>query len=190
VLSAVYLCYLVFQLFSHKNIYDNSYPNFQKPELHISKHNLESHVAEEERTVDATAFTPTSSLRHSRNDESDPNHDERDLEEGSVEEDEPQMSLPVTIALLIVITVVCSPSTFRVLRIDYFKKCLCITTECLVKSIDGLTTSTFINKEFVGLILLPILGNVEGESILRRPIYLFRRLILFTRDQDCGQGIS
>lgn len=34
-----------------------------------------------------------------------------------------------------------------------------VTAEFLVDSIDGLTSSGSINKEFVGVILLPIVGN-------------------------------
>jgi Ca2+:H+ antiporter len=34
-----------------------------------------------------------------------------------------------------------------------------VTAEFLVDSIDGMTSSGLINKEFVGIILLPIVGN-------------------------------
>jgi Ca2+:H+ antiporter len=37
-----------------------------------------------------------------------------------------------------------------------------ITAEWLVDSIDGLTDSGAIGKEFVGIILLPIVGNAAG----------------------------
>jgi Ca2+:H+ antiporter len=37
-----------------------------------------------------------------------------------------------------------------------------ITAEWLVDSIDGLTQSGTISKEFVGIILLPIVGNAAG----------------------------
>jgi Ca2+:H+ antiporter len=54
--------------------------------------------------------------------------------------------------------------------ISYFRKtCLLIfrqvvgfTAECLVGSINGLTSSGNISKEFVGMILLPIVGNAAG----------------------------
>ena len=39
-----------------------------------------------------------------------------------------------------------------------------VTAEWLVDSIDGMTDSGKINKEFVGLILLPIVGNAAGTS--------------------------
>lgn len=38
-----------------------------------------------------------------------------------------------------------------------------VTAEWLVDSIDGLTASGVISKEFVGVILLPIVGNAAGR---------------------------
>jgi len=38
-----------------------------------------------------------------------------------------------------------------------------VTAECLVDSIDGLTASGAIGKEFAGVILLPIVGNAAGH---------------------------
>jgi Ca2+:H+ antiporter len=40
-----------------------------------------------------------------------------------------------------------------------------VTAEFLVDSIDGLTASGKIKKEFVGIILLPIVGNAAGTQI-------------------------
>jgi len=40
-----------------------------------------------------------------------------------------------------------------------------VTAEFLVDSIDGLTESGKIKKEFVGIILLPIVGNAAGTQI-------------------------
>jgi Ca2+:H+ antiporter len=37
-----------------------------------------------------------------------------------------------------------------------------VTAEWLVGSIDGLTQKNAISKEFVGIILLPIVGNAAG----------------------------
>ncbi|KAJ7104214.1 Sodium/calcium exchanger protein-domain-containing protein [Mycena belliarum] len=58
------------------------------------------------------------------------------------EEETPQLSLAMTIGLLVVVTVV-----------------VAVTAEWLVDSIDGLTEGGAISKEFVGVILLPIVGN-------------------------------
>jgi len=67
-----------------------------------------------------------------------------DVETAHEDEDEeaPQLSLAVTIGLLAVVTV-----------------CVAITAEWLVDSIDGMVEGGHIQKEFVGVILLPIVGN-------------------------------
>jgi len=69
-----------------------------------------------------------------------------DIENGAPKEEEdeevPQLSLYMTIGLLAVVTVF-----------------VAVTAEWLVDSIDGLTASGAITKEFVGVILLPIVGN-------------------------------
>jgi len=67
------------------------------------------------------------------------NGDHSDEEE---EEEQPSMSVPLTIALLTTVTVL-----------------VAVTAEFLVSSIDGMTDKGGISKEFVGLILLPIVGN-------------------------------
>jgi Ca2+:H+ antiporter len=54
----------------------------------------------------------------------------------------PKMSVPVTVLLLTCVTVL-----------------VAVTAEWLVDSIDGMTQRSGISKEFVGVILLPIVGN-------------------------------
>ncbi|KAN0120701.1 calcium/proton exchanger [Russula decolorans] len=109
ILLFIYLCYLVFQLFSHKNLYDDNHGDVQQ----------------------SVAY---------------PSNDARSLEAGSEGEGEieeqPKMGMQTTVILLIVVTVL-----------------VAITAEFLVDSIDGLTSSGHISKGFVGLILLPIVGN-------------------------------
>ncbi|KAN0124599.1 calcium/proton exchanger, partial [Lactarius tabidus] len=112
----IYLCYLVFQLFSHKNLYEDDHKDVQK----------------------SVAYTPTLARKlHT--------HTAHDVEAASKlegEEEKPQMSSQIAIGLLIAITVA-----------------VAITAEFLVDSINGITESGHISKEFVGLILLPIVGN-------------------------------
>ena len=68
---------------------------------------------------------------------------ERQHEEEEKEgEAEPELSMPMAIGLLVVVTVL-----------------VAVTAEWLVDSIDGLASSGKISKEFIGLILLPIVGN-------------------------------
>jgi Ca2+:H+ antiporter len=59
----------------------------------------------------------------------------------------PELSLPVTIVLLVVVTVF-----------------VAVTAEWLVDSIDGLASGGGISKEFIGLILLPIVGNAAEHA--------------------------
>ncbi|KZT59714.1 calcium/proton exchanger [Calocera cornea HHB12733] len=58
------------------------------------------------------------------------------------DEQELQMNVPVTIGLLLIVTVLVG-----------------VTAEFLVDSIDGVTATGAISEEWVGLILLPIVGN-------------------------------
>lgn len=58
------------------------------------------------------------------------------------DEEIPELSMPMTLGLLVVVTVL-----------------VAVTAEFLVSSIDGLASGGGISKEFIGLILLPIVGN-------------------------------
>jgi len=113
ILLFIYICYLVFQLFSHKNLYEEDHKDVQK----------------------SVAYTPNL-LRKL--------HVTQDVEASKEEdEDKPQMSSRMAIVLLVFITVAVT-----------------ITAESLVDSIDGISSSCHISKEFVGLFLPIIVGNV------------------------------
>ncbi|KAH9003009.1 calcium/proton exchanger [Lactarius hatsudake] len=132
--ASVYLCYLVFQLFSHKNLYEDDHPNVQKSVKYTPRLAKKLRVTYRKGDEGAISSGPVPS--------SPPPHD---AEAGLAEEEEeekPQMSSQMAIALLVVVTVI-----------------VAITAEFLVGSIDGLTEGGQISKEFVGLILLPIVGN-------------------------------
>jgi len=75
--------------------------------------------------------------------------DEEQLGATEPEEDEeiPELSLPMTITLLVVVTII-----------------VAVTAEWLVDSIDGLAAGGGISKEFIGLILLPIVGNAAEHA--------------------------
>ncbi|KAI0280806.1 Sodium/calcium exchanger protein-domain-containing protein [Russula aff. rugulosa BPL654] len=140
ILLFIYFCYLVFQLFSHKNLYDES--DIQESVLYPSKLAKTLHAS----TSLGRGMTPAPSSPPPTDGVIDPGQqDARTLEAGSQGEEEiekPEMSLQTTIILLIIVTVL-----------------VAITAEFLVDSIDGLTASGHISKGFVGLILLPIVGN-------------------------------
>ncbi|KIP05016.1 hypothetical protein PHLGIDRAFT_36633 [Phlebiopsis gigantea 11061_1 CR5-6] len=153
ILLFIYLSYLVFQLFSHKNLYnDSTGANFQstaypkhKPNrltrrfvLHKKKKASDEEKVDGQPTAiatsdgEATDPAATSSETHVNG----PSTAEEE------EEDQPLLSVSMTIALLVFVTVI-----------------VAVTAEFLVDSIDGLTDTGHISKEFVGLVLLPIVGN-------------------------------
>jgi Ca2+:H+ antiporter len=121
----VYLSYLVFQLFSHKNLYDDTDVNAKPATVHYPK--------------------------KEKSPQPEPSHSSSsDVEAGPVDpinppeeaEEKPQLSVVVTVILLASVTVF-----------------VAVTAEWLVDSINGLASSGSISKEFIGLILLPIVGN-------------------------------
>jgi len=149
ILLFIYLCYLVFQLFSHKNLYDES--DIQKSVAYPSNvaKRLHARTSIEQKTPPASIgrkTPPASSSPPPTDVVIDPaQRDAHTLEAGLEEEEEvekPEMGMNTTIILLIVVTVL-----------------VAITAEFLVDSIDELTSTGHISKGFVGLILLPIVGN-------------------------------
>lgn len=153
----VYVSYLVFQLFSHKSLYDGRVG--QKPETinyaprtgpsakEKTKRFFRLSTVKEtkEDVVSETAGSDTHFVRPTPDNDPQQAPDvERHGTVESEEEDEevPELSLPVTIGLLVVVTVF-----------------VAVTAEWLVDSIDGLASGGGISKEFIGLILLPIVGN-------------------------------
>ena len=111
-------------------------------------------------------------------------------EDDTNESETPQMTVWMTICLLAIVTVVSClhiHTIIIIIRIDTFTQLVAVTAEWLVDSISGLTDSGRINKEFVGVILLPIVGNAAGSYttyIQPNKIHLFD---LF-RTCNCGDG--
>lgn len=83
--------------------------------------------------------------------------------DGDSDEEMPQMSVWMTIILLVVVTVVSSRLIIITHHIQTtLLQLVAVTAEWLVDSIGGLTASGNISREFVGIILLPIVGNAAG----------------------------
>jgi len=129
ILLFIYFSYLIFQLKSHRNLYAENNADVSASVKYEPKRRATA------GTVGTTGTTVVQSAGP------DP---EAHPEEDEDEEDEeiPKMSLPLTVCLLTAVTVI-----------------VAVTADFLVDSIDGLTSSGHINKEFVGIILLPIVGN-------------------------------
>ncbi|GLB40192.1 putative Ca(2) cation antiporter (CaCA) (TC 2.A.19) family protein [Lyophyllum shimeji] len=147
ILLFIYCGYLVFQLYSHKNLYQDTGDHVMKtihyaPEVNKMKKIkfFRSHKDEEKADdVPARTASPTQETQETNSTTHDLEKGERAKEE---EEEIPQLNLWMTAGLLVVVTVL-----------------VAVTAEWLVDSIDGLTESGGISKEFVGIILLPIVGN-------------------------------
>ncbi|KZP31725.1 calcium/proton exchanger [Athelia psychrophila] len=143
ILLFIYGSYLVFQLFSHKDLYDDANPDVSKSTQYAPhrtpkqwKHDRSEMKAIKKRQKEDPSYVPEPE-----------EHATEDVENGPLapedeEPEQPKMGVYMTIGLLVVITVF-----------------VAITAEFLVDSIDGLTETGAISKEFVGLILLPIVGN-------------------------------
>jgi Ca2+:H+ antiporter len=103
----VYLCYLWFQLVSHKNLYDDDDPksDFWQSVEYPSSITKRYHISERRTSPDLSSFGPADDVL-------DPaQRDAHSLEAGPGEKDdeveEPEMDLKVTIALLAIVTLVC-----------------------------------------------------------------------------------
>jgi Ca2+:H+ antiporter len=101
------MCYLFFQLFSHKNLYEDDIPESEKPKTieYAPDVARRLHIHQARPGPASSSPPPGSDPAHSDN----PPPDVNSAEAGSTgvqKEDEPQMSVPMTIGLLVVITVV------------------------------------------------------------------------------------
>lgn len=164
ILLFIYGCYLVFQLVSHSHLYDerDDFQSTKYPRKLDSQGNEKPHVSARSKFGQALMRRRPNQLEKVENTEpmtdtalvQSPaaNTDVADVENGfpipMVEEEEedvqqPQMTLAMSIGLLIVVTVF-----------------VAVTAEFLVDSINGVTSgSSGLSTTFVGLILLPIVGN-------------------------------
>ncbi|GAA5856154.1 hypothetical protein JCM9279_004929 [Rhodotorula babjevae] len=130
ILLVVYLAYLFFQLFTHQHLYAEGHVDHNDPKLRDGR---QVWGMKEHR-----AFKQAKSVQRQRRLEEGLAEDE---EEEEVEE--PTLNKWAALVLLVVVTVL-----------------VAVTAEFLVASINGLTEAhPEISVEWVGLILLPIVGN-------------------------------
>jgi len=166
VLLICYGAYLVFQLYTHKYLYtleaskayakdpyemagtdiirpDHNHGVFHMPSMlrgESSSPDLTSAPAENAPPADGSQETAAvdANAVNKKNDDAS----QAKVEDDEDDEEEPQLKVIVAIALLVVVTIITG-----------------VTAEFLVSSIDGMTTKSHVNKEFVALILLPLVGN-------------------------------
>ncbi|PBK75605.1 calcium/proton exchanger [Armillaria solidipes] len=138
ILLFIYISYLVFQLFSHASLYaDEGEDMIKSTHYGTKKRKIEQAIELQTGTVSSATST---AVAHRQADNCDIESGSADLKEEEAEQ--PQLSVWVTVGLLTVVTVL-----------------VAVTAEWLVDSIDGMTSNSPISKEFVGMILLPIVGN-------------------------------
>ncbi|KAJ7901427.1 Sodium/calcium exchanger protein-domain-containing protein [Mycena leptocephala] len=130
ILLFIYGSYLFFQLYSHATLYGDTSDDVIKSTKYAPR---------EKKNRDGKGRTGAGTDLSSAGSPTDV-ETQHEAEEEDVEE--PQLSLWMTLGLLAVVTVFIG-----------------VTAEWLVDSINGLVSSGSITKEFVGVILLPIVGN-------------------------------
>ncbi|KAF9223872.1 calcium/proton exchanger [Gyrodon lividus] len=165
ILLFIYLSYLVFQLFSHKALYQDDSYEIQESKKYVGENPFSGKLKRRFRrgkqpgasnstitgspVVNSPPTSPQPDHVHFEQDDttatthSEPRSDPESMQQFEIEQvEEPQMSVAVSLGLLLVVTVL-----------------VAVTAEFLVDSINGMTESAGIPKEFVGVILLPIVGN-------------------------------
>lgn len=153
ILLFIYASYLVFQLFSHKALYDDDNEDMQPTKEYTGQnpfrlHRIHRNITDGERVSSpSSAHDGEAAIALSHPADANPDvepgtHSIASAETETEAPEQPLMNLAVCLWLLVVVTVL-----------------VAVTAEFLVDSIDGLTSSGSINKEFVGVILLPIVGN-------------------------------
>ncbi|KXN91725.1 Vacuolar calcium ion transporter [Leucoagaricus sp. SymC.cos] len=141
ILLVIYIGYLLFQLWSHAQIFQDDSPDVvQSTEFAYTKKRREE---KEKKVAEKRAAND-----HVGHDGTETSEDEEACSTAS-EEEEPQMNIYVTVGLLVVVTAL-----------------VAVTAEFLLDAIQGMTSrpGTVITQEFVGMVLLPIVGNAAEHA--------------------------
>lgn len=154
-LLLLYIGYLIFQMWTHANLYDDAEEVVPSTQYSESVSNVPGRVANkvkgivhrkktDEETVNSEGKSSAVEVNGSTADPeaalpvtAEPEQEDED------EEEKPQMNMITTVIAMVIITVIIG-----------------VTAEFLVSSINGLTEAhPSLSQEWVGLILLPIVGN-------------------------------
>ncbi|BDD62987.1 hypothetical protein MAP00_007939 [Monascus purpureus] len=131
-LLVVYGCYLFFQLKTHSEIYNQASPKVEKRHKSVNEGDASRGIAQ------IGKMTATMGGHSAQ---------QMELYEEEEEGEQPQLSIIVAVATLIISTVF-----------------VALCAEFMVDSIDALTKRGHISETFVGLILLPIVGNAAEHA--------------------------
>lgn len=133
-LLVVYACYLLFQLKTHTEIYNRPSPKVEKRRGKVAEGDASRGIAQIGKMSASMAGQNAHQMKLH-----DPENDD--------EEEEPQLHIYVAFLTLVVSTAL-----------------VAVCAEYMVNSIDGLTSKYPISDTFVGLILLPIVGNAAEHA--------------------------
>ncbi|PBK75582.1 calcium/proton exchanger [Armillaria solidipes] len=145
ILLFLYFSSLVFQLFSHASLYaDENEDTSKSTRYGVKKHKAEPPIELQTPNISTVSSETSTAVAHRPED----NYDVKNSsEEGK---NQPRLSVRVTVGLLTVVTVLVG-----------------VTVEWLVDSIDGMTRNRHISKEFIGVIILPIVCRTpDGVTIV------------------------
>ncbi|KAK0450122.1 Sodium/calcium exchanger protein-domain-containing protein [Armillaria borealis] len=145
ILLFLYFSSLVFQLFSHASLYaDENEDTSKSTRYGVKKHKAEPPIELQTSNIGTVSSATTTAVAHRPED----NYGVKNSsEEGK---NQPRLSVRVTVGLLTVVTVLVG-----------------VTVEWLVDSIDGMTRNRHISKEFIGVIILPIVCRTpDGVTIV------------------------
>ncbi|OJJ47983.1 hypothetical protein ASPZODRAFT_141535 [Penicilliopsis zonata CBS 506.65] len=134
ILLVVYGCYLFFQLKSHTEIYNAPSPKVEKRRNKVAEGEASKGIARIGQIGASMAGQNATQMTMQES-------------EGEDEGEEPQLSVTVAVATLVISTVF-----------------VALCAEFMVDSIDAITASGGISETFVGLILLPIVGNAAEHA--------------------------
>ncbi|TQV96512.1 hypothetical protein V2A60_003095 [Cordyceps javanica] len=146
ILLLVYFAYLFFQLHTHLDVFnEESQKVAARPWTH--GHSLKEGFSHMPGASALMRHSPGSSSQE-QNLGPVATEDQKPFEEDEEDgEDDPQLHFFVAIGTLLISTVI-----------------IALCAEFMVDSIDSLTKTTALRKEFVGLILLPIVGNAAEHA--------------------------
>lgn len=144
ILLIVYIAYLFFQLHTHHEVF-----NEQSQKVPAKPWSRSGGP----KGIKQGLAMPSSMISHAIPDQEENQRlskmlrNPKSLDEDEDEDDDPQLSLAVAIATLTISTVI-----------------IAFCAESMVGSIDSITKSGGLTQEFVGLILLPIVGNAAEHA--------------------------
>ncbi|KFA61940.1 hypothetical protein S40285_02826 [Stachybotrys chlorohalonatus IBT 40285] len=154
ILLVVYAAYLLFQLKTHQSVFSERSKKVPAKPWSAHPRPLSSEAVKQGIVMPASLAAQgvleqkeVETLSHMLMNPLRPDDDDSDNDHGEEGEEEPQLNFVVAMATLAASTAV-----------------IAVCAEYMVDSIDAVTASGHLSEEFVGLILLPIVGNAAEHA--------------------------